>query len=103
MVSSAIDNNEDTKSTSSTLVNGEETARNNDDIQTRHGFDQELYEEDIIRFLYYSEKRHETNGKLDSQVKNSLKDWVNLEKCVLCIVLMLINIASTREDKDCFR
>lgn len=76
MVSTTIDN-EDAKSTSSTLVNGGETARNNHNVQMRHGFDQELYEEDIIRFLYYSEKRHETNGKPNTLTKNTLKDWVN--------------------------
>lgn len=76
MVSTTIDN-EDAKSTSSTLVNGGETTRNNHNVQMRHGFDQELYEEDIIRFLYYSEKRHETNGKPNTLTKNTLKDWVN--------------------------
>ncbi|CAO3689045.1 unnamed protein product [Rhizopus stolonifer] len=100
MVSSAIDNNEDTKSTSSTLVNGEETARNNDDIQTRHGFDQELYEEDIIRFLYYSEKRHETNGKLNSQVKSALKDWRLREriKTVSGLLVVCLNIGTDPPD-----
>lgn len=77
MVSATIDNNEDAKSTSSTLVNGEETTRNNQNAQMRHGFDEELYEEDIIRFLYFSEKRHEANSKSNTPVKNALKDWVN--------------------------
>lgn len=92
MVSSTIDNNEDTKSTSSTLVNGEELARNSHDVQARHGFDQELYEEDIIRFLYYSEKRHEINGKPDSQTKGILKDWVNLYIVIYVMLMYLYSV-----------
>ncbi|KAG0761248.1 hypothetical protein G6F32_001269 [Rhizopus arrhizus] len=99
MVSSAIDNNEDTKSTSSTLVNGEELARNSHNIQTRHGFDQELYEEDI-RFLYYSEKRHEINGKPDSQTKSILKDWRLREriKTVSGLLVVCLNIGTDPPD-----
>lgn len=87
-------NNEDAKSTSSTLVNGEHCARNEADAerttvptaeesrsnlnlpQIRHGFDQEMYEEDIIRFLYFSEKRHDSNAQPNATVRNALKDWV---------------------------
>ncbi|KAG1056979.1 hypothetical protein G6F43_001173 [Rhizopus delemar] len=100
MVSSTIDNNEDTKSTSSTLVNGEELARNSHDIQARHGFDQELYEEDIIRFLYYSEKRHEINGKSDSQTKSILKDWRLREriKTVSGLLVVCLNIGTDPPD-----
>jgi regulator-associated protein of mTOR len=94
-----VDPNEDARSTSSTLVNGENSARNDVDVserpaqqttttttaanQVRHGFDQELYEEDIIRFLYYSEKRHDTNAKPNPNVAvnvgtdNNKNDWVN--------------------------
>lgn len=95
-------NNEDARSTSSTLVNGGENnnARNDVDVpereqdistttttnnntngttsQIRHGFDQELYEEDIIRFLYFSEKRHDSNAKPNAVVRNALKDWVSV-------------------------
>lgn len=93
-------NNEDARSTSSTLVNGEHNIRNDEvperttttattttaaanntttninSPQIRHGFDQEIYEEDIIRFLYFSEKRHDTNAKPNVVVRNALKDWV---------------------------
>ncbi|KAG1059610.1 hypothetical protein G6F42_028253 [Rhizopus arrhizus] len=89
-------NNEDARSTSSTLVSGEHNTRNDAEVvpetsgatapdhatanttsspQIRHGFDQELYEEDIIRFLYFSEKRHDTNAKPNVVVRNALKDW----------------------------
>ncbi len=82
-------NNEDARSTSSTLVNGEHGVRNDVDVperraneenlpSIRHGFDQELYEEDIIRFLYFSEKRHDSNAKPNVVVRNALKDWVNI-------------------------
>lgn len=118
-------NNEDAKSTSSTLVNGEHSTRNEPDAaerttttttttgaatptaattttaatattatatdetnnnnrntnlnlpQIRHGFDQEMYEEDIIRFLYFSEKRHDSNAQPNATVRNALKDWVS--------------------------
>lgn len=88
-------NNEDARSTSSTLVSGEHNTRSDAEAvpeqrgaapnttsntahspQIRHGFDQELYEEDIIRFLYFSEKRHDTNAKPNGVVRNALKDWV---------------------------
>jgi regulator-associated protein of mTOR len=90
-------NNEDARSTSSTLVSGEhaESSRNDVDVpersnptaqedqdentnHIRHGFDQELYEEDIIRFLYFSEKRHDSNAKPNAVVRNALKDWVTV-------------------------
>lgn len=90
---SDLANNEDARSTSSTLVNGEHSTRNEADVaerttaeetrptnlnlpQIRHGFDQELYEEDIIRFLYFSEKRHDSNAQPSAVVRNALKDWV---------------------------
>ncbi|ORE04983.1 WD40 repeat-like protein [Rhizopus microsporus var. microsporus] len=99
MVSTTIDN-EDAKSTSSTLVNGGETTRNNHNVQTRHGFDQELYEEDIIRFLYYSEKRHETNGKPNTLTKNTLKDWRLREriKTVSGLLVVCLNIGTDPPD-----
>lgn len=46
----------------------------------RHGFDQESYEEDIIHFLYFSEKRHDTNTKPNTNARNTLKDWVKNSK-----------------------
>lgn len=98
-------NNEDARSTSSTLVSGEHNMRNDAEAvpeqggptaaptahhtsspQIRHGFDQELYEEDIIRFLYFSEKRHDTNAKPNVVVRNALKDWVReREQCERCV------------------
>lgn len=88
-------NNEDARSTSSTLVSGEHASNSRNDVdvpernnptdqededenttQIRHGFDEELYEEDIIRFLYFSEKRHDSNAKPNAVVRNALKDWV---------------------------
>ncbi|KAG1056672.1 hypothetical protein G6F43_001453 [Rhizopus delemar] len=100
MVSATIDNNEDAKSTSSTLVNGEETTRNNQNAQMRHGFDEELYEEDIIRFLYFSEKRHEANSKSNTQVKNALKDWRLREriKTVSGLLVVCLNIGTDPPD-----
>ncbi|KAI8374753.1 raptor N-terminal caspase like domain-containing protein [Radiomyces spectabilis] len=88
-------NNEDarsTRSTSSTLVNGENNARAESDPErqsstvdmpassqvnptVRHGFDQELYGEDIIRFLYFSEKRHNTHATANPELRNALLDW----------------------------
>ncbi|KAF7731549.1 hypothetical protein EC973_009313 [Apophysomyces ossiformis] len=94
---SISDQNEDARSTSSTLVNGENSARNEVDVtQTQHtderrsanqaatspvrlGFDQDIYEEDIIRFLYFSEKRHDTNAKPNPAVQSALLDWKSLE------------------------
>ncbi|KAI8985958.1 raptor N-terminal caspase like domain-containing protein [Pilobolus umbonatus] len=81
--------NEDAKSTSSTLVNGGDIHSRNDidlpetvpEIEdtpsslSRHGFDEENFEEDILRFLYFSEKRHDTNAKPTVSVKNSFKEW----------------------------
>ena len=74
-------NNEDARSTSSTLVNGEHGSNRNEEPERepdsmRHGFDQELYEEDIIRFLYFSEKRHDANARPNIVARNALKDWV---------------------------
>ena len=121
-------NNEDARSTSSTLVSGEHNIRNDEvperttttaatatatataaatannainninSSQIRHGFDQEIYEEDIIRFLYFSEKRHDTNAKPNVVVRNALKDWVRylLNKDRFCI-LTKINIQRLRE------
>jgi regulator-associated protein of mTOR len=112
-----VDPNEDARSTSSTLVNGENSARNDVDVperpaqqttavattttttttnQVRHGFDQELYEEDIIRFLYYSEKRHDTNAKPNPNVAvnvgtdNNKNDWVNSVNSVFSFLLLLL-------------
>jgi regulator-associated protein of mTOR len=98
-------NNEDARSTSSTLVSGEHASSSRNDVDVperhnstvvhededenithiRHGFDQELYEEDIIRFLYFSEKRHDSNAKPNTVARNALKDWV-------CIILLLWNL-----------
>lgn len=88
-------NNEDAKSTSSTIVS-EEQLRNNaneemngDRTQIRHGFDLESYEEDIIHFLYFSEKRHETNAKPNSLISNNLKDWVSDLYCNFSLFLYI--------------
>lgn len=123
-------NNEDARSTSSTLVSGEHnirndaegsdreaaatttTANNNNNLtnspQIRHGFDQEIYEEDIIRFLYFSEKRHDTNAKPNVVVRNALKDWVR-DRFVIslvhgtdCFILFYV-IEASRKNKDCIR
>ncbi|KAI7888798.1 raptor N-terminal caspase like domain-containing protein [Mucor mucedo] len=110
-------NNEDARSTSSTLVNGEHSARNEADVpertttedprptnlnlpQIRHGFDQELYEEDIIRFLYFSEKRHDTNAQPSVTVRNALKDWRLREriKTVSGLLVVCLNIGTDPPD-----
>ncbi|KAI7868605.1 hypothetical protein BDF14DRAFT_1956350 [Spinellus fusiger] len=86
--------NEDARSTSSTLVNGEAGVRNEDALpepsqentrhdtinplsSVRHGFDEETYEEDIMRFLYYSEKRHDTLAHANPNGQNTLLDWTS--------------------------
>ncbi|KAG2234459.1 raptor N-terminal caspase like domain-containing protein [Thamnidium elegans] len=111
-------NNEDAKSTSSTLVNGEHCARNEADAerttipateesrsnlnlpQIRHGFDQEMYEEDIIRFLYFSEKRHDSNAQPNATVRNALKDWRLREriKTVSGLLVVCLNIGTDPPD-----
>lgn len=92
--------NEDARSSSSTLVSGD-AIRNDVDVpeqppieentlQIRHGFDQESYEEDIIHFLYFSEKRHDTNSKPNVVARNTLKDWVKEKVYTLnspCIII----------------
>jgi hypothetical protein len=45
----------------------------------RHGFDEQVYEEELIRFMYYTEKRHESNGKPSPTVAGTLQDWVKLQ------------------------
>ncbi|CAO3591263.1 unnamed protein product [Absidia cylindrospora] len=123
----ASDTNEDARSTSSTLVNGENSTRietilgqtsNNqsatantttDEQQQqgghnsstiRHGFDQEVFEEDIIRFLYYSEKRHETNAKPHPVIPNTLLDWRLREriKTVSGLLVICLNIGTDPPD-----
>lgn len=94
----ASETNEDAQSTSSTLINGTNnhrqlndsngqatiittTEHNENSINNsviRHGFDQEIFEEDIIRFLYYSEKRHDTNARPHGESQSALLDWVGL-------------------------
>lgn len=86
-------NNEDARSTSSTLVNGEHSTRNdNDDVRStteqqqqrqtpttgvvRHGFDNAAYEDDVLSFLHFSERRHETNAKHNVAVRQVSLDWV---------------------------
>ncbi|KAL0143777.1 WD repeat-containing protein mip1 [Mucor lusitanicus] len=112
-------NNEDARSTSSTLVSGEHNMRNDAEAvpeqggptaaptahhtsspQIRHGFDQELYEEDIIRFLYFSEKRHDTNAKPNVVVRNALKDWRLREriKTVSGLLVVCLNIGTDPPD-----
>ncbi|KAG0172829.1 hypothetical protein DFQ29_008217 [Apophysomyces sp. BC1021] len=103
---SISDLNEDARSTSSTLVNGENSARNDDVMQNqqnddrrstsqsatspvRLGFDQDIYEEDIIRFLYYSEKRHDTNAKPNPAIQSALLDWANMQMvCTIDVLTM---------------
>ncbi|KAI9492026.1 hypothetical protein BDB00DRAFT_873680 [Zychaea mexicana] len=87
-------NNEDARSTSSTLVNGERndntaehdttrTTTTNDEQQrravstVRHGFDHAVYEDDVLSFLHFSDKRHDTNAKPDPAVRNVSLDWVS--------------------------
>ncbi|KAI8333711.1 raptor N-terminal caspase like domain-containing protein [Chlamydoabsidia padenii] len=126
----ASDTNEDARSTSSTLVNGDNSNRNEtengttsnqivavattstDDRQQqqqqqqqphttiRHGFDQEVFEEDIIRFLYYSEKRHDTNAKPHLVVPNTLLDWRLREriKTVSGLLVICLNIGTDPPD-----
>ncbi|CAO3644478.1 unnamed protein product [Mucor hiemalis] len=104
-------NNEDARSTSSTLVNGEHGVRNDVHVpeertteenllNIRHGFDQELYEEDIIRFLYFSEKRHDSNAKPNTVVRNTLKDWRLREriKTVSGLLVVCLNIGTDPPD-----
>ncbi|OBZ85750.1 WD repeat-containing protein mip1 [Choanephora cucurbitarum] len=101
-------NNEDARSTSSTLVNGEhrndlaetERATNHSSSQIRHGFDQEFYEEDIIRFLYFSEKRHDTTTKSSTSARNALKDWRLREriKTVSGLLVVCLNIGTDPPD-----
>ncbi|KAI8369718.1 raptor N-terminal caspase like domain-containing protein [Blakeslea trispora] len=104
----ADSSNEDARSTSSTLVNGEhrtdlaEPERVTSPIQSqvRHGFDQEFYEEDIIRFLYFSEKRHDTTTKSTSSTRNALKDWRLREriKTVSGLLVVCLNIGTDPPD-----
>ncbi|KAI9030878.1 hypothetical protein CLU79DRAFT_831399 [Phycomyces nitens] len=84
-----LNNNEDARSTSSTLVSREANPRNDNDVPdttgertsldyvspVRHGFDQEIYEEDLMRFLFFSEKRHDTNATPATTTQNALLDW----------------------------
>jgi regulator-associated protein of mTOR len=97
-------NNDDARSTSSTLVSGEgkqpdeeneapvnspaaeqvvdtfSTMSLNDPISNvRHGFDEQVYEEELIRFMYYTEKRHDSNGQPAPVVVNTLQDWVKFK------------------------
>ncbi|ORX58298.1 hypothetical protein DM01DRAFT_1319147 [Hesseltinella vesiculosa] len=102
------DANEDSRSTSSTLVNGEHrtdaepTRANNTTNQSavRHGFDQDVFEEDIIRFLYFSEKRHDTNAKPLSIVRPPLQDWRLRErvKTVSGLLVICLNIGTDPPD-----
>lgn len=85
-------NNEDARSTSSTLVNGEhsrnenESNRVNDSGQqistnaARHGFDILTEDEETISFLHYSEKRHDTNAKPNPSIRNVPLEWVRILK-----------------------
>lgn len=87
-------NNEDARSTSSTLVNGEHSNRNEnesnrdaDDGQpistsnVRHGFDISIEDEEAISFLHFSEKRHDTNAKPNPSIRKVSLEWVR----VLCL------------------
>lgn len=91
-------NNDDARSTSSTLVSGEgkqddesephltttdqvtdslnSTSLNDPISSVRHGFDEQIYEEELIRFMYYTEKRHESNGTPVNMAVGTLQDWV---------------------------
>ncbi|CAO3617018.1 unnamed protein product [Cunninghamella blakesleeana] len=115
--------NENSQSTSSTLVNGSnnnnntriinetngqitttsesrQDYNNNNKSTIRHGFDQEIFEEDIIRFLYYSEKRHETNAKSHAIPRNTLLDWRLREriKTVSGLLMICLNIGTDPPD-----
>ncbi|KAI8984718.1 raptor N-terminal caspase like domain-containing protein [Mycotypha africana] len=117
--------NDDNKSTSSTLVGENESGSNNnhntssnmnndEDLddgsslqrqghnnnEVRHGFDQEAYEEDIIRFLYFTEKRHDTNAKPNATVRTALKDWRLREriKTVSGLLVVCLNIGTDPPD-----
>ena len=112
----ASDANEDARSTSSTLVNGErndiDNDNNNNNNRTnattttnttttttttneeqqqqqqqrgtgstiRHGFDHAVYEDDVLSFLHFSDKRHDTNAKPDPTVRSVSLDWVSKKK-----------------------
>jgi regulator-associated protein of mTOR len=93
-------NNDDARSTSSTLVSGEGKPDDETDEQSqtptaeqvashlnatsledpisnvRHGFDDQIYEEELIRYMYYTERRHETDGKPSNSTTGALQDWV---------------------------
>lgn len=102
-VSASDPNNEDARSTSSTLVNGEHSARNdNDDVRStteqqqrhtpttgvvRHGFDNAAYEDDVLSFLHFSERRHETNAKHNVAVRQVSLDWVTFLYILSCSLL----------------
>ncbi|KAI7884176.1 hypothetical protein K492DRAFT_40086 [Lichtheimia hyalospora FSU 10163] len=115
-VSASDPNNEDARSTSSTLVNGEHGTRNdNDELRStteqqqrqtpttgvvRHGFDNAAYEDDVLSFLHFSERRHETNAKHNVAVRQVSLDWRLREriKTVSGLLVICLNIGTDPPD-----
>jgi len=116
--------NDDARSTSSTLVSGEgkqddetesqshlttteqitdtlhSTSLNDPISNVRHGFDEQIYEEELIRFMYYTEKRHESNGKPANMTVGALQDWRLREriKTVWGLLIVCLNIGTDPPD-----
>lgn len=120
-------NNEDARSTSSTLVNGENCNRQNESEQdgrqredrlsvtsnhntstVRHGFDHGVHEDELLSYLHFSEKRHETNGKPNPAVRNLSLDWVTffilfIPSSTDSLRFPSLCVAITRKNKDSIR
>ncbi|KAI9313911.1 raptor N-terminal caspase like domain-containing protein [Dichotomocladium elegans] len=109
-------NNDDARSTCSTLVNGEGAAsndnttshddqhRNERQRQTaggiRHGFDNVPFENDIYPFLHFCEKRHDTCAKHSPTVRDISLDWRLREriKTVSGLLVICLNIGTDPPD-----
>ncbi|CAO3678856.1 unnamed protein product [Umbelopsis vinacea] len=115
-------NNDNARSTSSTLVSGEgkqddeskphltntdqvtdslnSTSLNDPISSVRHGFDEQIYEEELIRFMYYTEKRHESNGTPVNMAVGTLQDWRLREriKTVWGLLIVCLNIGTDPPD-----
>ncbi|CAM0135452.1 unnamed protein product [Umbelopsis sp. WA50703] len=117
-------NNDDARSTSSTLVSGEGKPDDETDEQSqtptaeqvashlnatsledpisnvRHGFDDQIYEEELIRYMYYTERRHETDGKPSNSTTGALQDWRLREriKTVWGLLIVCLNIGTDPPD-----
>ncbi|KAI9272712.1 raptor N-terminal caspase like domain-containing protein [Phascolomyces articulosus] len=113
----ASDANEDARSTSSTLVNGERNDTDHENRTTlttheeqqqqrrtvstiRHGFDLAMFEDDVLSFLHFSDKRHDTNAKPDPTVRNVSLDWRLREriKTVSGLLVICLNIGTDPPD-----